>query len=98
MRGFGAVQACFAYESQMDALAERLGLDPVEVRVRNAVSQGSLLPTGQALASPAPLADMLRQAAALPLPASAVEIMPGGFGNTTHGEGVRRGIGYGVGI
>jgi CO/xanthine dehydrogenase Mo-binding subunit len=98
MRGFGAVQACFAYESQMDALAQRLGLDPVEVRVRNAVSQGSLLATGQVIDSPAPLADMLRQAAALPLPSSAVEILPGGFGNTTHGEGVRRGIGYGVGI
>ena len=32
MRGFGAVQACFAYESQMDKLAAALGLDPVEVR------------------------------------------------------------------
>ena len=37
MRGFGAVQACFAYESQMDKLAAALGLDPVELRVRNAV-------------------------------------------------------------
>ncbi len=98
MRGFGAVQACFAYESQMDALAARLGLDPIEVRVRNAVSQGSLLATGQVIDSPAPLADMLRQAAALPLPSSTVEILPGGFGNTTHGEGVVRGVGYGVGI
>ena len=40
MRGFGAVQACFGYESQMDALAAALGLDPVEIRVRNAVSTG----------------------------------------------------------
>jgi CO/xanthine dehydrogenase Mo-binding subunit len=31
MRGFGAVQACFAYESQMDKLAAALGLDPVEI-------------------------------------------------------------------
>src|SRR5204863_212904 len=31
MRGFGAVQACFAYESQMDRLAEALGLDQVTV-------------------------------------------------------------------
>ncbi len=98
MRGFGAVQACYAYESQMDALAEKLGLDPVELRVRNAVSQGSRLATGQVIDAPAPLAGMLRQAAALPLPLSTVDLQPGGYGNTTRGEGVRRGIGYGVGI
>jgi xanthine dehydrogenase D subunit len=101
MRGFGAVQACFAYESQMDALAAKLGLDPLEVRIRNAVSQGSTLATGQVIDSPAPLADMLRQTAALPLPESTVDSsgdLPGGYGNTTRGEGVRRGIGYGVGI
>ncbi len=101
MRGFGAVQACFAYESQMDALAAKLALDPVEIRVRNAVSQGSTLPTGQVIDTPAPLADMLRQAAALPAPGpSTVDSgdLPGGYGNTTRGEGVRRGVGYGVGI
>ncbi len=101
MRGFGAVQACFAYESQMDALAAKLGLDPLEVRARNAVSQGSVLATGQVIDTPAPLAEMLRDAGSLPLPAedSTVEgSRPGGYGNTTRGEGVRRGIGYGVGI
>ncbi len=101
MRGFGAVQACFGYESQMDALAARLGLDPVEIRVRNAISQGSVLATGQVIDAPAPLAGMLRQAAALPSPPpSTVESgdLPGGYGNTTRGEGVRRGVGYGVGI
>ena len=41
MRGFGAVQAAFAYESQMDKLALACGLDPVEIRVRNAMSEGS---------------------------------------------------------
>jgi CO/xanthine dehydrogenase Mo-binding subunit len=98
MRGFGAVQACFAYESQMDAVAAALGLDPIEFRARNAVSQGSVLPTGQVIDTPAPLAPMLRQLASLEMPASTVELMPGGYGNTTHGEGVRRGVGYGVGI
>ena len=34
MRGFGAVQACFAYESQMDALAAELGMDPLQIRAR----------------------------------------------------------------
>ncbi len=42
MRGFGAVQAAFAYESQMDECARRLGLDPVEFRIRNAMSEGSV--------------------------------------------------------
>ena len=101
MRGFGAVQVCYAYESQMDALAAELGLSPVEIRIRNAVSQGSKLATGQVIDSPAPLADMLRRVAALPLPPSTVDSpgdLPGGYGNTTRGEGVRRGVGYGVGI
>jgi xanthine dehydrogenase D subunit len=102
MRGFGAVQACYAYESQMDAVAAELGLDPIEFRARNAMSQGCVLPTGQLIDSPAPLAEMLRRAAALPMPApqSTMELgdLPGGYGNTTHGEGVRRGVGYGVGI
>jgi xanthine dehydrogenase D subunit len=101
MRGFGAVQACFAYESQMDALAAKLGIDPVEVRVRNAVSEGSVLPTGQVIDTPAPLAEMLRRLEGMPAPlSSTVDAgdLPGGYGNTTRGEGVRRGVGYGVGI
>ncbi|MFF3439656.1 xanthine dehydrogenase family protein molybdopterin-binding subunit [Streptosporangium sp. NPDC002721] len=105
MRGFGAVQACYAYESQMDRLAEACGISPVEVRIRNAVSQGSVLATGQVIDSPAPLAEMLRELAAMPLPAApdARDVpdllgMPGGVSQTTHGEGVRRGVGYGVGI
>ncbi|RVX39226.1 xanthine dehydrogenase molybdenum binding subunit apoprotein [Nonomuraea polychroma] len=102
MRGFGAVQACYAYESQMDRLAEACGLSPVEIRVRNAVSQGSRLITGQLIDSPAPLAEMLRDLDAMPLPADAEDRdlrgLPGGVSQTTHGESVRRGVGYGVGI
>jgi xanthine dehydrogenase D subunit len=105
MRGFGAVQACFGYESQMDRLAAALGMDPVEVRIRNAMEQGSIMPTGQRVDSAAPVADLLRRVRNLPLPppeptgaAADLRAMPGGVSNTTHGEGVRRGIGYGVGI
>jgi len=101
MRGFGAVQACFAYESQMDRLAQACGLSPVEVRRRNAVSQGSRLITGQVIDSPAPLAAMLTRLEALPLPqrrADDQRDLPGGVSQTTRGEGVRRGVGYGVGI
>ncbi|MFQ6329428.1 xanthine dehydrogenase family protein molybdopterin-binding subunit [Nocardia sp. CWNU-33] len=102
MRGFGAVQACFAHESMMDKLAEALELDPVHVRQINAVSQGSKLATGQVVHAPAPLAEMLDQVRAIPLPAaldaSDIRNLPGGASQTTHGEGVVRGIGYGVGI
>ncbi|WP_328583920.1 xanthine dehydrogenase family protein molybdopterin-binding subunit [Streptomyces sp. NBC_00370] len=108
MRGFGAVQACFAYEAQMDKLAKRLGLDPVEFRQLNAMEQGTLLPTGQRVDSPAPVAELLRRVKARPLPpeqqwltageAADVRALPGGLSNTTHGEGVVRGIGYAVGL
>ncbi|MGW0803200.1 molybdopterin cofactor-binding domain-containing protein [Nonomuraea sp. NPDC002799] len=102
MRGFGAVQACYAYESQMDRLAEACGLSPVEIRVRNAVSQGSRLITGQLIDTPAPLARMLGDLAAMPLPPARsgedLRALPGGVSQTTHGESVRRGVGYGVGI
>ncbi|MFE9093342.1 xanthine dehydrogenase family protein molybdopterin-binding subunit [Streptomyces sp. NPDC007264] len=107
MRGFGAVQACFAYEAQMDKLAGRLGLDPVEFRQRNAMEQGTVMPTGQVVDSPAPVAELLRRVKAMPLPperqwetteGADVRQLPGGLSNTTHGEGVVRGVGYAVGI
>ena len=49
MRGFGAPQVCFAYESQMDDIARELGIDPIELRLRNAYKEGSISPTGQVL-------------------------------------------------
>lgn len=108
MRGFGAVQACFAYEAQMDKLAAGLGMDPVEFRRLNAMEQGTLLPTGQRVDSPAPVAELLRRVKARPMPperqwlaageAPDVRALPGGLSNTTHGEGVVRGVGYAVGL
>ncbi|MFC7240874.1 xanthine dehydrogenase subunit D [Catellatospora aurea] len=97
MRGFGAVQACFAYESQMDKLAAALGIDPVEVRVRNALNTGDRMPTGQVVEGPAPVAELLRLVQAKP-PAGQADFPPGGTANTTRGEGVVRGVGYGIGI
>ncbi|PPS84082.1 xanthine dehydrogenase family protein molybdopterin-binding subunit [Streptomyces sp. MH60] len=107
MRGFGAVQACFAYEAQMDKVAKELGLDPVEFRRINAMEQGTIMPTGQSVDSPAPVAELLRRVKAMPLPperqwesseGADVRQLPGGLSNTTHGEGVVRGVGYAVGI
>jgi xanthine dehydrogenase D subunit len=104
MRGFGAVQACFAYEAQMDRLAAELGMDPVELRRLNAVEQGSVMPTGQEIDSPAPVAELLRRVKALPLPPALdtrdldLRDIPGALSNTSHGEGIVRGVGYAVGI
>ena len=49
-RGFGGPQGAFAAEGQMNKLAERLGLDPVEIRMKNVLKEGSLLSVN----SPAP--------------------------------------------
>jgi xanthine dehydrogenase D subunit len=107
MRGFGAVQACFAYEAQMDKVAAALGMDPVGFRQINAMEQGTIMPTGQQVDCPAPVAELLRRVKAMPLPperqwetteGADVRALPGGLSNTTHGEGVVRGIGYAVGI
>ncbi len=51
MRGFGAPQVCFAYESHMDDIAHALGVDPLEIRLLNAFDEGSPSPTGQVLQS-----------------------------------------------
>jgi xanthine dehydrogenase molybdenum-binding subunit len=48
-RGFGVTQSCFAVESNMDVLAESLGLDAVEFRRINALDVGSETSTGQLL-------------------------------------------------
>ena len=51
MRGFGAPQVCFAYESHMDDIAAAVGIDPLEIRLLNAFEEGSTSPTGQVLHS-----------------------------------------------
>jgi xanthine dehydrogenase molybdenum-binding subunit len=48
-RGFGVTQSAFAIESVMDELARRLGIDPVELRRRNALRVGTVTNTGQLL-------------------------------------------------
>jgi CO/xanthine dehydrogenase Mo-binding subunit len=104
MRGFGAVQTCFAHESQMDKLAEALRMDPVELRQKNAMTEGSLMPTGQRVEGPTPVAELLQRIKEMPLPEEPggetrdLRELPGGVSNTTHGEGVRRGVGYAVGF
>lgn len=103
MRGFGAVQTCFAAEAQMDLLAAELGIDPVELRLLNALEPGDTLPTGQVVTGSLPTREVIRRAAAIPLPAEEALPrdplrLPGGAGNTTTGEVVRRGVGFALGF
>ena len=105
MRGFGVVQACFAHEGQMDRLAAACGLDPVEIRLRNAMQTGDRLITGQVIENVAPVARCIRETAALPLPDEPVGghdgdpmRLPGGAGLTADRSHIRRGIGWGVAI
>jgi xanthine dehydrogenase D subunit len=103
MRGFGTVQVAFAYEAQMDKLAGELGMDPVELRCRNAMSEGAQTATGQVVDSAAPVEELLRRVQSMPMPPERspddnadLRTLPGGVSNVTHGEGVVRGVGYAV--
>ncbi|MGC8634511.1 MAG: xanthine dehydrogenase subunit D [Candidatus Limnocylindrales bacterium] len=103
MRGFGAVQVCFAHEAQMDKLAAALGMDPVELRLRNTLHTGSVLPTGQVIHGSAPVREVIERCLALPMPPDLPPddrdpvTLPGGAGNVTRGERVRRGVGFALG-
>ncbi len=58
-RGFGVTQSAFAVESNMDILAHELGLDPFELRRKNALRVGATTATGQVLAESVGLLDCL---------------------------------------
>jgi xanthine dehydrogenase D subunit len=103
MRGFGAVQVCFAHEGQMDKLAAACGMDPVALRLLNALAPGDRLLTGQTIDGVLPVARAIRETAALPLPppislADDPMTRPGGAGRTADAAQVRRGVGFAVGF
>ena len=62
MRGFGAVQTVFGYESQLDEVARRLGLHPVDVRRVNALRRGDTLPVGQVIETHVALPELCERA------------------------------------
>ena len=103
MRGFGVVQACFGHEAQMDRLAEALGMDPVELRLHNALRPGDELLTGQVITGTAPVREVIEAAVAhdlppLPVDGESVMALPGGAGLTAERRDVRRGTGIAVSI
>ncbi len=103
MRGFGNVQACFGHEAQMDKLAVALDMDPIELRLKNALATGDRLITNQMITGAAPVEAVIRACADVPLPTdSSGELLelPGGAGRTAAGERDRivRGVGFAVSI
>ncbi len=61
MRGFGVPQIAVAHESQMDKLADSLGLDPISIRMANAFKVGSVTPTGQTLRASVGIRETLKK-------------------------------------
>nr|WP_281420289.1 molybdopterin cofactor-binding domain-containing protein [Tissierella simiarum] len=55
MRGFGATQVPVAHEQQMDILAEKLGIDPISIRMKNIFKKGSVSATGQIMLESVPI-------------------------------------------
>ena len=51
MRGFGVPQVCFAWESHMETIARRLGMDAIQFRMINAYEDGDVTPGGQILSN-----------------------------------------------
>ncbi len=62
MRGFGSVQCLFAVETAVDELAQKIGVDPIELRRRNVLAPGQTIDTGAPVAPPG-LAEMCDRAA-----------------------------------
>ena len=101
MRGFGVVQSAFAHESQMDKLAAACGVDPVAIRIHNALGSGDELLTGQRITGTLPVREVIEACAALPLPTGPARdpmAWPGGAGRTADATDVRRGVGFAVGF
>jgi CO/xanthine dehydrogenase Mo-binding subunit len=75
--------------------------------LRNALVEGTVLPTGQPADGPTAVRELLAHLRDLPLPPERptdgddppdLRTLPGGLGNVTHGEGIRRGVGYALGM
>ncbi len=103
MRGFGAVQACFGHETQMDRLAAALDMDPLELRILNSLAPGDVMPTTlQEIEGSLPTRRVIEQLRDMPLPPPDEVThplhLPGGTGLTTEERHVRRGVGYAVSL
>jgi CO/xanthine dehydrogenase Mo-binding subunit len=102
-RGFGGPQGLFSAENQMNKLAEALGIDPVEIRMRNALQEGSLLSVGTPLPKGVSITQVLEKCALAAgwIHTDAGWTRPGGLvptGSNAEKDGsIKRGIGIALG-
>jgi len=90
-RGFGAMQIVLGYESQMDELAARLGISRTELRERNFLAKGDLLPSGERLGTCVEAGPTMHRAVALlgepPRPSGPGKLTGRGIGCNRHPYG-----------
>jgi len=63
MRGFGGPEMAYAQEQNLDIVAEQIGLDPIEIRLKNGMEKGSVMPTGAEMYYDIGLKETMRRAA-----------------------------------
>jgi CO/xanthine dehydrogenase Mo-binding subunit len=90
-RGFGAMQVVLGYESQLDELAARLGLSRAQVRERNFLAKGDLLPTGERLDTRVEVSQTMHRALGMlgepPRPSGPGKVTGRGIGCNRHPYG-----------
>lgn len=98
--GGGAALAAVVAEAQLDALAARLGRTGLDVRVKNLIRSGDLLPDGRRVAAPAPVPELVTAVLEAPVPpfppGPDVRDFPGTVGRTGEMTRLRRGVGIAV--
>ncbi len=87
-RGHGAPQVRFAIESQLDWMADELGIDPIEIRLKNARRPGEILPNGDTVRN-AGIVECIEKAAGR-------NDFLKKYNSEKHGGRYRKGIGIGV--
>ena len=102
-RGFGGPQGAFAAESQMNKLAEALGMDPVVLRLKNVLREGSLLTVQTAVPVGVSIADVVERCAAesdwdQPLAAPDARRFHSLQSVVTDARALRRGRGFACGL
>jgi len=100
-RGFGVAQVCFAFEGMMDRLAERLGMDPLELRLKNAIRQGETNGVGVTMTGSTGMVECLAGLRDHPLWQTRDEWVRQAPPLTRRGVGiaaVHNGMGYGRGL
>ncbi|MHB8907800.1 MAG: xanthine dehydrogenase family protein molybdopterin-binding subunit [Syntrophales bacterium] len=101
MRGFGVAQVSFAFEGMMDRLAAKLRMDPLELRLKNALNQGEKNGAGVTLTQPTGIVSCLETLREHPLWRGRKEWITGAGGFKKRGVGVAavfNAMGYGRGL